>query len=472
MSAPGPRGVTVFVCDDAPGIRKTLSQILGDEGYRVEAFEDGSSLLSRLAEPGGGRAGALFLDVWLPDVDGLTVLDQIRARGHDLPVVMISGHGTVETAVQAVKRGADDFLEKPLALERVLLTLERALERSRLARERDVLAREVARQRERLEEEETLLGEGPAMSRLREEIRRAGASDARVLITGESGVGKEVVARALHRASPRAGGPFVEVNGAAIPEDLIESELFGHVKGSFTGATEDRKGKWEAADGGTLFLDEIGDMSPRTQAKILRAIQDGRISRVGGTRTISTDVRIVAATNRDLPKMIAAGSFREDLYFRLAVVPIRVPTLAERAEDIPALAAHFAGKLARRRGRRPPAFTPEALEELKRRPWPGNVRELQNVVERALLLADGAVVGPDDLPGDVLRIPRAEAGPEAGLLPGQTLADARDAFERRLVARVLADCRGNVSRAADRLGLDRTTLHRRLKAWDEDGVRS
>ena len=466
MSSPGPRGLTVFVCDDAPGIRKTLSQILGDEGYRVEEFPDGTSLLSRLAEPGAVRAAALFLDVWLPDVDGLTVLDQIRARGHDLPVVMISGHGTVETAVQAVKRGADDFLEKPLSLERVLLTLERALERSRLARERDVLAREVARQRERLEEEEeALLGDGPAMTRLKDEIRRAGASDARVLITGESGVGKEVVARTLHRASPRAGGPFVEVNGAAIPEDLIESELFGHVKGSFTGATEDRKGKWELADGGTLFLDEIGDMSARTQAKILRAIQDGKISRVGGAKTIATDVRIVAATNRDLPKMIAAGTFREDLYFRLAVVPVRVPTLAERPEDVPALVAHFAGKLARRRGRRPPEFTPDALEELKRRPWPGNVRELQNVVERALLLAEGAVVRPEDLPGDVLRIPRPGDGLDPDLPPGQTLADVRDAFERRVVAKVLADCRGNVSRAAERLGLDRTTLHRRLKGW-------
>jgi two-component system nitrogen regulation response regulator NtrX len=476
VSAPGPRGLTVLVCDDAPGIRRTLAQILGDEGYAVEELEAGNSVLSRLAEPGAVAPAALFLDVWLPDVDGLTVLDQIRARGYDLPVVMISGHGTVETAVQAVKRGADDFLEKPLALERVLLTLERALERSRLARERDVLAREVARQRERLEEEETLLGDGPAMTRLREEIRRAGASEARVLITGESGVGKEVAARSLHRASPRAAGPFVEVNGAAIPEDLIESELFGHVKGSFTGATEDRKGKWELADGGTLFLDEIGDMSPRTQAKILRAIQDGKISRVGGTRTIATDVRIVAATNRDLPKMIATGTFREDLYFRLAVVPIRVPTLAERPEDVPVLVSHFAGKLARRRGRRAPTFSPQALEELKRRPWPGNVRELQNVVERALLLSDDTVIGPEELPGDVLRLVRAGDGDGTGtdLLPGQTLADARDAFERRLVTRVLGECRGNVSRAAERLGLDRTTLHRRLKAWGlgEDGVRS
>ena len=473
MSAPGPRGATVFVCDDTPGIRRTLAQILGDEGYRVEEFGDGTSVLARLLEP-GVSAAALFLDVWLPDVDGLTVLDEIRARGLDLPVLMISGHGTVETAVQAVKKGADDFLEKPLARERVLLTLERALERSRLARERDVLAREVARQRERLEEEETLLGDGPAMTRLREELRRAGASEARVLITGESGVGKEIVARTLHRASPRAARPFVEVNGAAIPEDLIESELFGHVKGSFTGATEDRKGRWELADGGTLFLDEIGDMSPRTQAKILRAIQDGKISRVGGTRTIATDVRIVAATNRDLPKMIAAGTFREDLYFRLAVVPIRVPTLAERSEDVPVLAEHFARKLARRRGRRPATFTPEALEALQRRPWPGNVRELQNVVERALLLTDEAVIGPEDLPGDVLRLPRATGEAAPDLLPGQTLADARDAFERRVVGQVLAECRGNVSRAAERLGLDRTTLHRRLKGWGlgEEGVRS
>ena len=450
----------ILICDDEGDIRESLRAILLDEGFDVTAVAAGPNAVAESPDH-----DALLLDIKMPGQDGLETLAQIRKRGVATPVIMISGHGDVKTAMEAIRAGADDFLEKPLALERVLLTLEKALERSRLARERDVLAREVARQRERLEEEETLLGEGPAMTRLREELRRAGASDARVLITGESGVGKEVAARTLHRLSPRAGGPFVDVNGAAIPEDLIESELFGHVKGSFTGATEDRKGKWEAADGGTLFLDEIGDMSPRTQAKILRAIQDGKISRVGATRTIETDVRIVAATNRDLPKMIAAGTFREDLYFRLAVVPIRVPTLAERPEDIPALVAHFAGKLARRRGRRPPTFSAEALEELKRRPWPGNVRELQNVVERALLLTDGAVVGADDLPGDVLRLPRTGGDAGGGLMRGQTLADARDAFERRVVVRVLEECRGNVSRAAERLGLDRTTLHRRLRAW-------
>ncbi len=461
----GTRSAAILVCDDEPGIRRTLSQVLADEGYHVETVPDGRSALERLADPAAPALALLFLDVWLPDIDGLAVLDQVRERGHELPVVMISGHGTLETAVQAVKRGAEDFLEKPLSLDRVLLTVERVLERRRLARERDALRQEVASQRARLDEEEPLLGSGPAMTRLKEEVRRAGASEARVLITGESGVGKELVARALHAASPRAAGPFVEVNGAAIPDDLIESELFGHVKGSFTGATEDRKGKWELADGGTLFLDEIGDMSPRTQAKILRAIQDNRIARVGATKTIATDVRIVAATNRDLPRMISAGAFREDLYFRLAVVPVRVPTLAERTEDVPVLARHFAARLARRRGRRPPELAPDALAELQRRRWPGNVRELQNVVERALLMCDRPVVTAADLPPDDLALVRPAAPPaEPDLAPGQTLAEAREAFERRILSRVLAEQKGNVSRAAERLGLDRTTLHRKLKA--------
>jgi two-component system nitrogen regulation response regulator NtrX len=265
----------------------------------------------------------------------------------------------------------------------------------------------------------------------------------------------------------------VEVNGAAIPEELIESVLFGHVKGSFTGAVEDRKGKWEQSDGGTLFLDEIGDMSPRTQAKILRAIQDGRITRVGSTKTIATDVRIVAATNRDLPGMIRAGTFREDLYFRLAVVPIRVPTLAGRAEDVPILARHFAERPARRRGRRPKTFTDEALAELSRRPWRGNVRELQNLVERAVLMTPGPAIGPEDLPRDEPGLAFAAMAGDGGtsdILPDQTLADARDAFERRVVVKVLGELKGNVSRAAERLGLDRTTLHRKLRAWGVDSA--
>lgn len=442
-----------------------LGEVLRDEGYVAEAVETGSGVLDRLLDPSAERVDALFLDVWLPDLDGLAVLDRIRAAGLDLPVVVISGHANVETAVAAVKRGADDFLEKPLSLERVLVTLEKALERRALARERDALRQAL----ERHQEEEPLLGDGPAMTRLKEEIRRAGASEARVLITGESGVGKELVARALHRASPRASGPFVEVNGAAIPDDLIESELFGHVKGSFTGATEDRKGKWEQADGGTLYLDEIGDMSPKVQAKILRAIQDGRITRVGGARTIATDVRIVAATNRDLPQMIAAGTFREDLYFRLAVVPLRVPTLAERPEDVPVLVRHFAARLARKRGRRPRAFTKEALDELSRRTYRGNVRELENLVERVLLMTEGPEVTVADLPpaGGVL----SPAREEADLVPGQTLAEAREAFEKRVTLKALADSRGNVSRAAERLGLDRTTLHRKLRGWGVEAGR-
>ena len=454
----------VLVCDDEPGIRRTLSQILTDEGYEAEAVGLGQEAVSRALAEDGDSLDAVFLDVWLPDLDGLSVLDRLRAARPDLPVVMISGHGTVETAVQAVKRGADDFLEKPLALERVLLTLEKALERRRLARERDALKRQVASLQERGAAEETLLGDGPAMARLAEEIRRAGASEARILITGESGVGKELVARALHRASPRAAGSFVEVNGAAIPEELIESELFGHVKGSFTGAADDRKGKWEQAHGGTLFLDEIGDMSPRTQSKILRAIQDGRITPVGGTKTIATDVRILAATNRDLPAMIRAGTFREDLYFRLAVLPLRVPPLSERTEDVPALVTHFAEQLARRRGRRPKTFTPAALEALSRRRWRGNVRELQNLVERVVLMTPAPAVDLADLPPeDEGFLPAGSDGSD--LRPGQTLADAREAFERRAVAKILAETKGNVSRAAERLGLDRTTLHRRLRAW-------
>src|SRR5512140_628930 len=460
----GPR---ILICDDEPGIRKTLSQILADEGYAADAVGLGQDALQRAFGENGPRPEAILLDVWLPDVDGLTVLDRLRAGGLDIPVVMISGHGTVDTAVQAVKRGADDFLEKPLSLERVLLTLDKVLERHRLAKERDALKRELLSRTGDDAAQETLLGTGTSMRRLLDEIARAGASEARVLIMGESGVGKELVARALHRASPRAAGPFVEVNGAAIPEELLESELFGHMKGSFTGAVEDRKGKWEQADGGTLFLDEIGDMSPRTQAKILRAIQDGKITRVGSTRTIATDVRIVAATNRDLPAMIRAGTFREDLYFRLAVVPIRVPTLAERAEDVPLLARHFAERLAQKRGRRPKSFTPAALAALARRPWRGNVRELQNVVERAVLMTPGPAIDLADLPADDPGLARpagsAEARP-AEILPEQSLADAREAFEKRVVLKVLGELRGNVSRTAERLGLDRTTLHRKLRA--------
>jgi two-component system, NtrC family, nitrogen regulation response regulator NtrX len=463
----GPR---VLICDDEPGIRKTLSQILGDEGYAVDAVGLGQDALERALGGEGPRPEAILLDVWLPDLDGLTVLDRLRAAGLETPVVMISGHGTVETAVQAVKRGADDFLEKPLSLERVLLTLERVLERRRLARERDALKQELLSRTGEDEPRETLLGSSPAMTRLLEEIRRAGASEARVLVTGESGVGKELVARALHRASPRAAGPFVEVNGAAIPEELIESELFGHVKGSFTGAVEDRKGKWEQADGGTLFLDEVGDMSPRTQAKILRAIQDGRITRVGGARTLATDVRILAATNRDLPAMIRAGTFREDLFFRLAVVPLVVPPLFERPEDVAPLVTHFSESLARKRGRRPKTFEKEALEALAKRRWPGNVRELQNLVERVLLMSSGPTVRVQDLPEDNPAAARAPSHTRSDEIPAfATLAEAREAFEKRYLARVLAETKGNVSRAAERLGLDRTTLHRKMKALGLDG---
>ncbi len=452
----------VLICDDEPGIRKTLGQILEDEGYETELAKTGEEALDRLTAPGFGHAfDALFLDVWLPGIDGLEVLGKLRAAAVTLPVIVISGHGNVEMAVTAVKKGAYDFIEKPLSLERVLLTLEKALEHQSLYQEREALREALSTQ----SSDDTLLGESPAMQRLMDEVKRAGLSDSRVLITGESGTGKELVARALHRASPRASGPFIEVNGAAIPEELIESELFGHLKGSFTGALEDRKGKWEQADGGTLFLDEIGDMSPRTQAKILRAIQDGRITRVGGAKTITTDVRIVAATNRDLPAMIQAGTFREDLYYRLAVVPIRVPTLAERPSDIPILARFFAERLERRRGRRPKTFEPGALEALSKREFRGNVRELQNIVERLVLMTEGPVIRAEDIP-EGAGMPSRDKSLSRELLPGQTLAEAREAFEKRAILQALQENKGNVSKTAERLGLDRTTLHRKLKAYD------
>ena len=353
----------VLVIDDERAIRETLSQILADEGYAVTAIESGEEGLRRLREENYDVA---FLDVWLRDRDGLSVLEAADGRLAEIPVVMISGHASVETAVRAVRLGAYDFLEKPLSLERVILTAQKAIER------RDLLA-QVASFRGRSESEATLLGESPAMEQLRREIARVAPTDARVLITGENGTGKELVARSIHRQSERADSLLVEVNCAAIPEELIESELFGHLRGSFTGAAEDRRGKFEEADGGTLFLDEVGDMSARTQSKVLRALQEGRFTRVGGSKAISSDARVLSATNKNLAEEIRRGSFREDLFFRLAVVPIAVPPLRERRQDVPLLARHFLQQASLRFGRRPKTLSAAALEAFESYRWPGNV---------------------------------------------------------------------------------------------------
>ncbi len=437
----------ILVIDDEKAIRETLSEVLTDEGYAVTTAASGEEGLRRFLDE---RWDLILLDVWLKDRDGLSLLEAAEGRVRDVPVVMISGHANVETAVKAVRLGAYDFLEKPLALERVLLTAQKAIER------RDLLA-EIAAMRGRTDSEAILLGGSAAMTRLKEEIARVAPTDARVLITGENGTGKELVARALHRLSERADAPLVEVNCAAIPEELIESELFGHVKGSFTGASEDRRGKFEEADGASLFLDEVGDMSARTQSKVLRALQEGRFTRVGSTKAIASDARVLSATNKDLQAEIVRGAFREDLYFRLAVVPLHVPPLRERSEDIPELARHFLELASARFGRRPRRLSPDAVRALQAHRWPGNVRELKNLIERLMIFGQGDEIEASDLP-----FAAAEAG---ALPPDAPLKDARDEFERRYILAALKRHRGNVTRAAEMLGLERSNLYRKLKSY-------
>ncbi len=439
----------VLVIDDERRVRETLSEILSDEGYTVTSVETGAEGLRRILEE---SFDLVFLDVWLKDRDGLSILEAAGDRLVRLPVIMISGHANVETAVKAVRLGADDFLEKPLSLERVLLTAKKAIER------RDLIA-QVASYRGS-DESSTLLGDSPPMRRLRDEIARVAPTDARVLITGENGTGKELVARALHRLSSRSDAPLVEVNCAAIPEELIESELFGHEKGSFTGAADERRGKFEEADAATLFLDEVGDMSPKTQAKVLRALQEGRFTRVGGTRAISSNARVLSATNKKLAGEMERGAFREDLYFRLAVVPIEVPPLRERAEDIPLLARHFLAEASARFRRKPKALSATAVDALQAHRWPGNVRELKNLVERVVILSAGEEIAPEDF-----HFRRATDDGDAPISSEAPLRVAREEFERRYILAALRRHRGNVSRAAEALDLERSNLYRKLKSY-------
>lgn len=434
----------VLVVDDEPGIRELLAQILVDEGYTVATVATGEEALGALSKE---IFDVVLLDVQLPGLNGLEILRQLKASGNRVPVVMISGHATVEQAAEAVREGAADFLEKPLGLERVLVTVGNVLERSRLA------------QRLQEEEEEVeLTGVSPAIQELRRQILLAAPTDSRVLITGPNGSGKEVVARLLHRHSRRATGPFVAINCAAIPGELIESELFGHSKGAFTGAIEAKRGKFELADGGTLFLDEVGDMSLLTQAKVLRVLQEASFTRLGGSQEIRVDVRVIAATNKDLEGEIAAGRFRQDLFFRLNVIPLRVPALAERPEDVPLLLETFMRKLGTRMGVRPKRFSPQALEALATYSWPGNVRELRNLVERLLIMVPGEEVTPEDLP---LKTEASRSFFPSELLP---LRKARERFEREYIASILRRCGGNMSRASRLLGVERSHLYRKMRA--------
>jgi two-component system nitrogen regulation response regulator NtrX len=445
---------TILVIDDEKNIRRTLAMVLEGEGFEVldaANAEDGLRILARR------KVDAVVLDVSLPGMDGLTALRAILDDDRDLPVVMISGHASIQDAVEATRIGAFDFLEKPLGRERVLVTLRNCLRRSRDARELQALRAEASRRT-------SLLGDSAVMEALRRQIQKVAPTRARVLVTGESGTGKELVARELHDHSDRAERPFIKVNCAAIPGDLIESTLFGHEKGAFTSAVGRRRGQFELAHTGTLFLDEIGDMSTSAQAKVLRVLQTGELTRVGGEQPIQVDVRVVAATNKDLLAAVRDGSFREDLYFRLNVVPLISPPLRARRGDVPLLVRHFLGQVCAENGFREKAIEPAVLDRLAAHDWPGNVRELRNAVERLAILS-GEVIALDDLPADLDRGPAGWTSEASGdLFTDGTLRGFREAAERAFVEARLAANEWNISRTADTLGLERTNLHKKMKA--------
>jgi DNA-binding NtrC family response regulator len=492
---------TILVVDDERNIRRTLDLVLRGEGYRVLEAESGEAALDILAN-GRSPVELAIIDLLLPGISGLTLLERIRQDEgtRDLPVVVISGHATVHDAVKAIKLGAGDFVEKPLNRERILVSVRNALKTVELVRKVADLAAQMETRYE-------MIGKSAPMQRLYKEIDRVAPTRASVLITGESGTGKELISRAIHRLSPRQNGPFVKVNCAAIPRELIESELFGHERGAFTGAQSRKRGLFEQAHGGTLFLDEIGDMDLAAQAKVLRALQSGEISRLGSEHTLNVDVRVLAATNKDLSREVSTGRFREDLFFRLAVFPIKSPALRERMEDIRPLADAFISAFCRENGLREKPIEEGVYPALERRSWPGNVRELKNVMERAAILSSERVTvadlpedphenpfeddlqGAGDLPARAMATPLAA---ESGALPSPsasahspasawdaalsaatsapgrpppTLREFRDAAERRYIIEVLASLDWNISRAAIVLGVERTNLHKKIRAY-------
>jgi len=440
----------ILVVDDEPGIRQSLCGVLGDEGYFARAVASGEeSLEDLLREP----SDLVLLDVWLPGIDGMETL----ARIQDIPftdrpaVVMISGHGNIETAVKATKLGAFDFLEKPLSLQKLTVVLKNAIEHRRLQLE-NVRLREEGAAKYRI------VGESVPMKALRKQMELMAATNGRVLIYGESGTGKELVAHAIHAMSPRASEAFVEVNCAAIPEELIESELFGHIKGSFTGAHENKIGKFRKADGGTLFLDEVGDMSLRTQAKVLRALEEQRFEAVGASEWTQVDVRVIAATNKMLGQEIERGNFREDLFYRLNVIPFHVPPLRDRVEDIPLLADYFLREFTLAYGRKPKELTPGAYALLQEYHWPGNVRELRNLIERIVILNPQVRVDARHIPLQTVRRSAAERPERFG-----SLQEVREAVEREYILKKLEETNGNVTRTAELLGLERSNLYRKMR---------
>ncbi|MCA2968681.1 MAG: sigma-54-dependent Fis family transcriptional regulator [Acidobacteriaceae bacterium] len=437
----------ILVIDDEPGIRETLCAVLEDEGYLAEAAADGAAGLARLAE---SPFDCVLLDVWMPGLDGMEVLNRIQERPEaERPaVVMISGHATIETAVRATKMGAFDFLEKPLTIEKVVVVVKNSIEQRRMAMELGRLGEPSTRY--------PIIGESVPMKAVRQQLALMAATNGRVLIYGESGTGKELVAHAIHALSPRAKEAFVEVNCAAIPEDLIESELFGHRRGAFAGASEDKTGKIQKADGGTLFLDEVGDMSLRTQAKLLRVLDEQRVEPVGALESVRVDCRVVAATNKQLEREIDRGNFREDLFYRLNVIPFNVPALRDRVEDIPLLARHFLHEFTTAYGRKAKEFAPDALALLEDYPWPGNVRELRNLIERIVIMNPQMRIDARHVPLPVSRRAPAETF--------SSLQEVREAAEREYIFKKLEETKGNVSRTAELLGLERSHLYRKMKA--------
>ncbi|HYY70022.1 MAG TPA: sigma-54 dependent transcriptional regulator [Terriglobales bacterium] len=440
----------ILIVDDEPGIRQSLKGVLEDEGYKTVAVESGEACLAALDKL---SFDAVLLDVWLPGMDGLEALEKIKQAEDGPEVIMISGHGTIETAVRATKLGAFDFLEKPLSLEKTLILLKNAIETRRLRGENRDLKKQ-------LQAKSIVVGDSIPMKALRQQIGLMAPTNGRVLIYGESGTGKELVARAIHAQSLRKDSMFVEVNCAAIPEDLIESELFGHRKGSFAGAGNDKVGKFQKADGGTLFLDEVGDMSLKTQSKVLRTLDEQRFTPVGGDEPVTVDARVIAATNKDLDVEISKGNFREDLFYRLNVIPFHVPPLRERREDIPQLARHFLKEFSAAYSRRAKELTDDAIDALMRYPWPGNVRELRNLVERMVIMNPTATrLERKHLPPLVYR-----DGSRRALGEFSTLHQARAAYERDYILKKLDENHGNISRTAESLGLERSHLYRKMRA--------
>jgi len=445
---------TILVVDDEESILRSLEGILEDEGFEVIKADSGLSALKKIEDV---MPDLVLLDIWMPEPDGLDTLVKIKELYPHLQVVMMSGHGNIETAVKATKLGAYDFIEKPLSLEKVLLSVKNALDYYRLEEEISLF-------KEKEKRKYSIIGNSRAIHDLKEQIRIVAPTDAWVLISGENGTGKELVAHTIHRLSRRSRKPMVEVNCAAIPEELIESELFGHEKAAFTGATTMRKGKFDLAHEGTIFLDEIGDMSLRAQAKTLRILQEQKFERVGGSRVIEVDVRVLAATNKDLEAEIGRGTFREDLYFRLNVIPIRVPPLKEHLEDIPELISEFVQEFSRTTNIEPKEFSKDAIGVLNKYEWPGNVRELKNLVERLMIMTRESVVHAKDIPPPFNRSAAFGGGLERAF-KSASLREARNEFERVFIESKLREFDWNISQTAEAIGIERSNLHRKIKAY-------